>query len=43
MAEQENAHLRVFEELVKERRVRPTILYPIWNVVGFVAGKFKIN
>ncbi|KAL0483973.1 3-demethoxyubiquinol 3-hydroxylase [Acrasis kona] len=35
---QEENHLKVMEELVAERRVRPTILSPIWNVAGFAMG-----
>ncbi len=43
MAAQENAHLKVFEDLVRERRVRPTILHPIWHAVGFAAGNYVAN
>lgn len=38
MAEQEERHLAKFEQLVAERRVRPTALQPIWNVAGFALG-----
>ena len=38
MAEQEERHLAKFEELVAERRVRPTALRPIWHVAGFALG-----
>jgi ubiquinone biosynthesis monooxygenase Coq7 len=38
MAEQERAHLARFEKMVVERRVRPTLLTPIWHVAGFALG-----
>jgi ubiquinone biosynthesis monooxygenase Coq7 len=38
MAMQEQRHLRRFDELVAQRRVRPTALQPFWNVAGFMLG-----
>jgi ubiquinone biosynthesis monooxygenase Coq7 len=38
MAMQERRHLRRFDSLMAERRVRPTLLQPIWNVAGFALG-----
>ena len=38
MAEQEARHLAAFEALVGERRVRPTLLQPLWQVAGFALG-----
>ena len=38
MAEQEQHHLRTFDRLVNERRVRPTALEPVWRVAGFALG-----
>ena len=38
MAMQEHRHLRRFDQLVAERRVRPTALQPLWNVAGFALG-----
>ncbi len=38
MQEQEQQHLDRFAALVAERRVRPTALLPLWDVVGFVLG-----
>ncbi|HEY4124933.1 MAG TPA: demethoxyubiquinone hydroxylase family protein [Rhizomicrobium sp.] len=38
MAEQEQAHLKAFDKLVNERRVRPTALEPVWRVAGFALG-----
>jgi ubiquinone biosynthesis monooxygenase Coq7 len=38
MAEQEEAHLAEFERLMKARRVRPTLLMPLWHVGGFALG-----
>jgi 3-demethoxyubiquinol 3-hydroxylase len=38
MAAQEERHLKRFDQLVAERRVRPTALQPMWNVAGFALG-----
>jgi len=38
MASQEERHLKRFNQLMAERRVRPTALQPIWNVAGFALG-----
>ena len=38
MHEQELAHLEAFDRLVAERRVRPTLLQPVWHVAGFALG-----
>ncbi len=38
MAAQEALHLKRFESLLGERRVRPTALEPIWRVAGFALG-----
>lgn len=38
MKEQEDQHLQAFEELMAERKTRPTALQPIWNVAGYVLG-----
>ena len=38
MAEQEQDHLKAFDELVIKRNVRPTVLLPLWNVVGYTLG-----
>jgi ubiquinone biosynthesis monooxygenase Coq7 len=38
MAEQEQRHLKAFDRLVNERKVRPTALEPIWRVAGFALG-----
>ena len=38
MAEQEQQHLKTFDRLVNERRVRPTALEPVWRVAGFALG-----
>ena len=38
MAEQERKHLATFDRLVNERRVRPTLLSPVWHVAGFALG-----
>ena len=38
MAAQEDRHLKRFDRLVAERRIRPTALQPLWNVAGFALG-----
>ncbi len=38
MAEQEEEHLKKFSEIMLARRVRPTVLMPLWHVAGFVLG-----
>ncbi len=38
MAEAENRHLAQFEVLLRERRVRPTLLAPLWSVAGYALG-----
>src|SRR5437762_14336536 len=38
MAEQEQRHLTAFDKLVNERRVRPTLLSPLWRASGFALG-----
>ena len=38
MARQERDHLAAFEKLIRERRVRPTALTPLWHVGGFALG-----
>lgn len=38
MASQEQAHLDAFNRLLPQRRVRPTLLSPLWHVGGFALG-----
>lgn len=38
MAAQEERHLKRFDQLIAERRVRPTALQPVWNVAGYALG-----
>ena len=38
MAETEKRHLARFETLLRERRVRPTLLHPLWSVAGYALG-----
>lgn len=38
MSQQEQRHLKTFDRLVNERRVRPTALEPLWRVAGFALG-----
>ena len=39
MAAQEERHLKRFNALMADRRVRPTALQPLWDVAGFALGK----
>lgn len=38
MAEKEAEHLAAFATLLSTRRVRPTVLAPLWHVAGFALG-----
>lgn len=38
MADQEREHLKTFEQLITARRVRPTLLHPLWHVAGYALG-----
>jgi 3-demethoxyubiquinol 3-hydroxylase len=38
MAETEERHLARFEILLRERRVQPTLLHPLWTVAGYAVG-----
>ena len=38
MAEQEARHLATFNELVRIRQVRPTLLQPLWHMAGYALG-----
>ena len=38
MLEQELHHLAYFEKEIVKRKIRPTILSPIWNIAGFALG-----
>jgi ubiquinone biosynthesis monooxygenase Coq7 len=38
MAKTEKQHLVRFETLLRERRVRPTLLHPLWSVAGYALG-----
>lgn len=39
MYEQEMVHLKKFEKLIPEYRVRPSALLPVWDVAGFALGR----
>lgn len=38
MLEQERGHLQYFEEEIRSRNTRPTLLMPIWHVFGYMLG-----
>ncbi len=38
MQAQEQRHLATFNDLIADRRVRPTALLPLWHLAGFALG-----
>jgi len=38
MADQEQEHLEYFEKEIVKRKVRPTVLQPLWHVAGYALG-----
>jgi ubiquinone biosynthesis monooxygenase Coq7 len=38
MADQEQRHLDTFNRIIRERRIRPTLLHPVWHAAGFALG-----
>jgi ubiquinone biosynthesis monooxygenase Coq7 len=34
----EENHLKTFNQILKDRQVRPTVLLPIWHVLGYMLG-----
>ena len=40
IAEDEDEHLSYFEDLMIEKRVRPTLMSPLWKLGGFSLGAF---
>ena len=38
MAEQEKRHLDTFDKMIVKRRVRPTVLSPVWHIAGYSLG-----
>jgi ubiquinone biosynthesis monooxygenase Coq7 len=38
MAAQEQHHLDTFDRMLAERRIRPTLLSPLWHVAGYALG-----
>ncbi len=38
MAAQEARHSKTFDAMIAARRVRPTLLHPLWNVAGYGLG-----
>jgi ubiquinone biosynthesis monooxygenase Coq7 len=38
MAEAEQRHLARFDAMLRERKVRPTALHPLWNAAGYALG-----
>lgn len=38
MAAQEQRHRETFDAMIARRRVRPTLLQPLWNVAGYGLG-----
>ena len=38
MFEQEQIHIETFNKLIVEKRVRPTLMMPVWNIAGYALG-----
>lgn len=38
MRDQEQEHLDTFDQLIRHRQVRPTLLSPLWRIGGYVLG-----
>lgn len=38
MAEQEDVHLKYFEDQIVSRKIRPTVFQPLWHVAGYALG-----
>ena len=38
MKEQEDYHLETFDGIVREHKVRPTVMLPLWHVAGYAMG-----
>ncbi len=38
MLDQEKQHLKTFDKLVGDRKIRPTALLPFWHLAGFALG-----
>lgn len=38
MYDQEAAHFKTFNELIAKHRIRPTLMYPIWQVAATTLG-----
>ena len=38
MDEQEEVHLRAFNDMIFQYRVRPTVLLPFWHATGWLLG-----
>ena len=38
MAEQEEIHKSKFDELIVSENVKPTIMFPLWNLAGYALG-----
>lgn len=43
MLEQEQKHLEFFEQQIKDNNIRPTIMLPIWKILGSILGKAPSN
>ena len=39
MLEQEEVHLKYFNEALRKERVRPSALMPLWHIAGYLLGK----
>ena len=38
MKEQENKHFEFFEKEIQKRKIKPTVLLPLWDLLGVALG-----
>ena len=43
MKTQEQEHLNSFNQLLRERNIKPTIFTPLWHVGGYVLGALTLR
>jgi ubiquinone biosynthesis monooxygenase Coq7 len=40
MKEQENVHFEYFDKEIRNKKIRPTVMQPVWKIGGFALGFF---
>ncbi len=43
MEKRERGHAEVFKKLMAERRVRPSLTLPLWDLGGFALGLYNLR